>query len=318
MYPSQFRYHRPSTLTEAFQLAAKLDGQVKFLAGGHSLIPMMKLRLAAPDHLIDLSGIDELKGIRVDQHISIGAMTTHWQVQSSQLLRERHPVISKVGGVIADPLVRNRGTIGGSLSHADPSADYPALMLALQGKMRCRDQGGEREVSADDWFLGLMTTVLREGEILTGVRIALPPPGFGAGYAKHLHPASRFALAGVAVALTLEPDGRCTAARVGLTGLAITAARAEVLEHALTGVQLNAKVVDDAANYVVDGVDVGGGFQVGLEDKCDLFRATARVAIRDAVKAAAPSYFADGFYPGDIRAVDIEGIGPLRNHVNQG
>src|SRR2546425_5330295 len=208
MYPAAFDYHAPKNVKEALGLLGKLKDDAKILAGGHSLIPMMKLRLAQPKHLIDLRKVPGLSGIKADgKALVIGAMTTHWEVESSSAVKSKLPVLAEVASVIGDPAVRNKGTIGGSLAHADPAADWPAAMIALGAEMVCEGPKGKRKVGVDQWFLGLMATALKEREILVQVRVPLLPAGSGAAYMKFPHPASRFAVVGACAALTLDKQG---------------------------------------------------------------------------------------------------------------
>jgi carbon-monoxide dehydrogenase medium subunit len=179
MYPAAFEYHAPSTLQEALGLLGRYKDDGKVLAGGHSLIPMMKLRLAQPKHLIDLRKVPGLGGIREDGGaIVIGTMATHWQVESSSVLQSRMPIVSETASVVGDPQVRNLGTLGGSLAHADPAADQPATMIAVGAEFVCEGPRGRRTVKVDDWFQGLMATALGEDEILVEIRI---PRGVEAG-----------------------------------------------------------------------------------------------------------------------------------------
>src|SRR5439155_931079 len=218
MYPAAFDYHAPKNVKEALGLLGKLKDDAKILAGGHSLIPMMKLRLAQPKHLIDLGKVPGLSGIKADgKALVIGAMTTHWEVESSSAVKSKLPVLAEVASVIGDPAVRNKGTIGGSLAHADPAADWPAAMIALGAEMVCEGPKGKRKVGVDQWFLGLMATALKEREILVQVRVPLLPAGSGAAYMKFPHPASRFAVVGACAALTLDKQGVCSKAGVGVT-----------------------------------------------------------------------------------------------------
>src|SRR3989442_61734 len=218
MYPAAFDYHAPKNVKEALGLLGKLKDDAKILAGGHSLIPMMKLRLAQPKHLIDLGKVPGLSGIKADgKALVIGAMTTHWEGESSSAVKSKLPVLAEVASVIGDPAVRNKGTIGGSLAHADPAADWPAAMIALGAEMVCEGPKGKRKVGVDQWFLGLMATALKEREILVQVRVPLLPAGSGAAYMKFPHPASRFAVVGACAALTLDKQGVCSKAGVGVT-----------------------------------------------------------------------------------------------------
>src|SRR5919198_29339 len=287
MYPAAFDYHAPKNVKEALGLLGKLKDDAKVLAGGHSLIPMMKLRLAQPKHLIDLGKVPGLSGVKADaKALTIGAMTTHWEIESSSTVKSKLPVLAEVASVIGDPAVRNKGTIGGSLAHADPAADWPAAMIALGAEMVCEGPKGKRKVGVDQWFLGLMATALKEREILVQVRVPLLPPGSGAAYMKFPHPASRFAVVGVCAAVTLDKQGVCTKAGVGLTGAGTKAVRAKGVEAALVGKRLDAAAIEAAAQKAADGVDVQADLQGSVEYKSHLCRVFAKRAITEAVKRA--------------------------------
>jgi len=284
MYPAAFEYHAPASVTDALKLLGELD-DAKILAGGHSLIPMMKLRLAQPKHLIDLRKVPGLTGIKEDKGmISIGAMTTHWEVESSKVLKDKCPVVAETGAMIGDPAVRNKGTIGGSLAHGDPAADMPATVIALGAEMVCQGKN-KRTVKVDDWFKGLMETALGEDELLVEIRVPALAKGTGAAYLKFPHPASRFAVVGVAAVVTIE-NGTCTKAGVGVTGAGTHAVRAKGVEAALTGKRLDAAAIEAAAAKAADGVDVQADLQGSVEYKAHLCRVFAKRAIEAAVKRA--------------------------------
>jgi carbon-monoxide dehydrogenase medium subunit len=285
MYPAQFAYHRPKNIDEALGLIAAHGDEAKLLAGGHSLLPAMKLRLAQPGHLIDLREIPALRGIKVEGNkLVVGAMTTHWEVESSALVKEKLPLLSQVAGLIADPQVRNRGTMGGSVVNADPAADYPATMLALEAEMACVGPGGERVVPATEWFQGMMTTAIGESEILREIRLPLLPAGAGWNYLKLPHPASRFALVGVSVVVELGNDGRCTAIRVGITGAGSSAARATSVEAALTGKTLDEATVNAASLKACDEIAPQATLQLTEQNKQQI---CCTVAARSILAAAA-------------------------------
>ena len=287
MYPASFDYHTPGSVQEAISLLGKLGDDAKLLAGGHSLIPMMKLRLAQPKHLIDLRKVPGLAGIREDGgSIAIGAMTTHWQVESSKLLQARTPVVSDAAGMIGDPQVRNLGTIGGSLAHADPAADMPAVMIALGAEFVVEGARGRRTVKVDDFFKGLMMTAVGPDEILAEIRVPVPPAGSGAAYLKFPHPASRFAVVGVCAALTVDGKGICTKAGVGVTGAGTKAVRAKGVEAGLAGKALDQAAIEAAAAKAADGVDVQADLQGSAEYKAHLLRVHARRAIEAALGRA--------------------------------
>jgi carbon-monoxide dehydrogenase medium subunit len=286
MYPAAFEYHAPATVKDALKLLDKLD-DAKILAGGHSLVPMMKLRLAQPKNIIDLRQVTGLTGIKEDKGvITVGAMTTHWDVESSQVLNDKAAVVSETAAIIGDPAVRNKGTIGGSLAHADPAADMPATAIALGFEFVCEGAKGKRTVKVDDWFQGLMATALKDSELLTQIRIPVWPAGSGAAYLKFPHPASRFAVVGVCAAVTLDKNGTCTKASVGVTGAGTKAVRAKGVEAGLVGKQLDAATIEAAAQKAAEGVDVQADLQGSVEYKSHLCRVFAKRAIEAAVKRA--------------------------------
>jgi carbon-monoxide dehydrogenase medium subunit len=286
MYPAAFEYHAPSTVKDALKLLGKLD-DAKLLAGGHSLVPMMKLRLAQPKNIIDLRKISGLSGIKEEKSaIAVGAMTTHWEVESSPVLKGKVPVVSETAALIGDPAVRNKGTIGGSLAHADPAADMPATAIALGFEFVCEGPKAKRTVKVDEWFQGLMATALKEDELLTQIRIPVWGAGSGAAYMKFPHPASRFAIVGVCAAVTLDKNGSCTKAGVGVTGAGSVAVRAKGVEAGLVGKQLDAATIEAAAQKAAEGVDVQADLQGSVEYKSHLCRVFARRALEAAVKRA--------------------------------
>jgi carbon-monoxide dehydrogenase medium subunit len=287
MYPAAFEYHAPTSVKDALKLLGKLKDS-KLLAGGHSLIPMMKLRLAQPKHVIDLGKVKGLTGIKEDKGaFVVGSMTTHWEVESSKALKAKVPVVAETAAVIGDPAVRNKGTIGGSLAHADPAADMPATAIALGFEFVCEGAKGKRTVKADDWFKGLMTTAIKDNEVLTTIRIPVLPAGSGACYMKFPHPASRFAIVGVCAAVTIDKKtGNCTKVGVGVTGAGTKAVRAKGVEAALLGKKLDAATIEAAAQKAADGVDVQADLQGSVEYKAHLCRVFARRALEAALKRA--------------------------------
>jgi aerobic carbon-monoxide dehydrogenase medium subunit len=286
MYPAAFEYHTPGSVQEALGLLGKLD-DAKILAGGHSLVPMMKLRLAQPKHLIDLRKVPGLNTIKEDgAMIAIGAMTTHWEVESSKVLQAKCPVVSDTAKIIGDPAVRNKGTIGGSLAHADPAADMPATVIALGAEFVCQGSKGKRTVKVDDWFQGLMATALGEDELLVEIRVPALAAGTGSAYMKFAHPASRFAIVGAAAVITVDKQGTCTKAGVGITGAGTKAVRAKGVEAGLVGKRLDAATIEAAAQKAADGVDVQADLQGSVEYKSHLCRVFARRAVEAALKKA--------------------------------
>lgn len=287
MYPAQFEYHTPSTVKEAISLLGRLKDDAKLLAGGHSLIPMMKLRLAQPKHVIDLRKVPGLSGIKDDRGaIVIGALTTHYQVESSTLLKQKCPLLPEVAGQIGDPQVRNMGTMGGSLAHADPAADYPAAVIALGAELVAEGPKGKRTIKADDFFKGLLTTALKPHEILVQIRFPSSPTHTGMSYMKFPHPASRFAVVGVAVALTVDGKGVCAKVSVGITGAGTMAVRARGVEAALKGKTLDAAAIQAAAEKAAEGVDVQVDLQGSVEYKTHLLKVYCRRALEAALSRA--------------------------------
>src|SRR5947207_11708814 len=219
MIPTEFDYVRAGTLDEAISLLAKNE-DAKILAGGHSLIPAMKLRLAAPPMLIDIGRIKDLSYIREENgQIRIGAMTTHYEIESSDLLKKICPLLPDCASHIGDVQVRNKGTIGGSLAHSDPAGDWPAAIIALDAELVAVSKNGERTIKADDFFVDLLTTALEPAEILREIRIAKTNGRTGHAYVKMHHPASGFAVVGVAASLSLNGNGGCERASIGITGV---------------------------------------------------------------------------------------------------
>jgi carbon-monoxide dehydrogenase medium subunit len=287
MYPAAFEYHAPTSVRDALGLIGRFKDDAKVLAGGHSLVPMMKLRLAQPKHVIDLRKISGLAGIKEEGGVIVlGAMTTHCQMESSSLLKSKCPILSETASVIGDPAVRNLGTIGGSLAHADPAADQPATMIALGVEFVCEGPKGRRTVKVDDWFQGLMSTALHEDEILVEIRVPAWPAGSGGAYMKFPHPASRFAVVGAAAMITLDKEGKCTKAGVGITGAGTKAVRAKGVEAGLMGKKLDAATIEAAAQKAHEGVDVQADLQGSVEYKSHLCRVFAKRAITEAVKRA--------------------------------
>ncbi|HVE79348.1 MAG TPA: xanthine dehydrogenase family protein subunit M [Gemmatimonadaceae bacterium] len=257
MYPAPFEYHAPESVQEAIGLLSRYEDDAKLLAGGHSLLPVLKLRFAQPKHLIDVRRIPGLSGIREEgDALVIGATTAHAVVEADPRVRRRVPVLSEAAGQIGDFQVRNMGTIGGSLAHADPAADYPAAMLALGAEVCVAGPTGPRSIGIDGFFTGLLETALRPGEIITEVRIPLPPARTGSAYAKLPHPASRYAVVGVAAVITADGAGKVTAARIGVTGIGPHAFRAGAAERALIGTSPDAPSIAAAVAGVAGGLEL--------------------------------------------------------------
>ena len=251
MIPPSFEYYAPRSIGEALALLSRLGSDSKLLAGGHSLLPMMKLRFAQPAHLIDLNRIPELRGIREEgAELVIGAMTTEAELLGSALVRNKVPLLAEGAGSIADPQVRYKGTIGGDISHGDPGNDHPALMLALDASFVLAGPKGQRTVKADGYFLGLYATQLAADEILSQIRIPIPARGSGWSYQKLKRKTGDFATAAAAVVLQMN-SGKVARAAIGLTNVAPTALRARDAEAALTGRLLNEARLGEAARLAM-------------------------------------------------------------------
>ena len=251
MISTSFEYQRANSLDEAIKKLQETGGRGKLLAGGHSIVPLMKLRMSEPGILIDIAKIPGLAGIREkDGKIEIFAATVHHDVAVSPLLARDCPIIAETAGEIGDPQVRNRGTLGGSLAHSDPSADYPAVMLALDAEIHLKGPKGWRVVKASDFFQDLFTVDLASDEIIGGVQFAAIK---SAGYAKLHQRASRYAIVGVAAALEVK-GGEIKSARVGLTGASSHATRMTNVEKALAGQPLSAKTIEAASKIAGDGI----------------------------------------------------------------
>lgn len=286
MYPASFEYHRPGTVEEAVQLLATHKDDAKLLAGGHSLIPLMKLRLSSPKHVVDLRRVTGLSGIREEGGaVVIGALTRHYAIESSAVLKQKCPILVEAGALIGDPQVRNVGTIGGSVAHADPAADWPAVVLALGAELKAVGPKGARTIKADDFFKDLLTTALAPDEVLTEIRIPLPPAGAGTAYVKHPHPASRFAVVGVAAVVAVS-GGKCERASVAVTGVGPKATRAKGVEAALAGKALDAQAIGAAAEKAADGISFSADLQGSVEYKQHLTRVYTRRALEAAASRA--------------------------------
>ena len=280
MIPQQFEYSAPKTLDEALGLLAE---GAKPLAGGMSLIPMMKLRLANPEHLVDLGRIKDLSYIREQGTvIHIGATTTHHDVESSPLLRGKCPLLAETASHIGDIQVRNMGTIGGSTAHADPSADYPAALQALEAKIVLRGAKSERTVAAEDFFVDTFTTALEPGEIVREVIVPVDGGGTGTNYQKVLQPASGFAIVGIAVRIRKNGD-KISMARIGVTGLSNRAFRATAAEKALEGRSGTPAEIQAAAALVGQGIDANSDLHASADYRLHLAAVYAAKALATAL-----------------------------------
>ncbi len=248
MYPVAFEYYAPTSLDEAIEFLNKHGEEARVLAGGHSLIPMMKLRVLRPTYVVDLNRIKGLKYIE-DRggEVRIGALTTYYDIITSDIVKRSAPILAECASVVADPQVRNWGTIGGSLSHCDPAGDMGSSILALRAKMIVRGSSGDRVVDSDDWFVGSFQSALRIGEVLREIVVPKPKAGSGGAYLKLERKAGDYAIAAVGVQITVGADGTCSYAGIGLTAVGPTNMRARKAEQALLGRKLDDAVIEDAS-----------------------------------------------------------------------
>ena len=280
MFATEFEYKKASSVSEAILLLSSTD-DAKILAGGHSLLPLMKLRLARPGTVIDIGGIAELKGISVKNGtLRIGALTTHAEIGASEQVRNAAGILWETAQGIGDPQVRNRGTIGGNVAHADPASDMPTVLKAMNATFNIQGQSGSRAVSADDFFTGAFSTALEDNEILTGVSMPVLAENQHAEYAKMAHPATSFAVVGAACVVTMDHH-TCTAARVAVGGLTPIPVRGPSVEQALVGQELTADNIAAATGLIVN--DVGSDIIGDIFASAEYRTAMAAIELKHAV-----------------------------------
>ena len=286
MIPAAFEYHAPTSVAEAVSLLDRHGEGAKILAGGHSLLPLMKLRLAQPEVLIDLARIGDLAYIRRNGGgLSIGAMTTYTEIESSSDVQSAAPALAEAAGMVADRQVRNMGTIGGCLAHADPAGDLPAIILALGAQILTSSTGPHRTIPIDDFFVDLFTTALEHNEIINEIQIPALPAGTGTAYAKFGNKASHYAIVGIAAVVTAS-GGTCQSVRIGITGAGPKATRATATEAALTGSSLDDTTIKAAAQRASDGIDFNEDIHASAEYRAHLTRLyTERVLLEAASRA---------------------------------
>jgi carbon-monoxide dehydrogenase medium subunit len=282
MFPAKFEYVAPGSLDEAIKLLS--DPEAKLIAGGHSLLPLMKLRLAQPRLLVDIGRIPGLSYIRSDNGaLAIGAMTTYRDIQLSDEVQRRAAVLAEAAHEVGDPQVRARGTLAGALAHADPAGDMPAVVLGLGATLNVVGPGGEKQIEIDGFFVDMLTTSLGEQEIIREVRVNAVPSGAGAAYQKFDQPASHYALTGVCAVVTLDGD-KLGSVRIGVTGVGPKAYRPTAVEQALQGQPITDDAVKAAVQTVADGIDVLGDIHASPEYRAHLARVLTRRAVLEAAK----------------------------------
>jgi len=283
MIAASFEYDAPSTLEDAIGLLHQHGEEAKILSGGHSLIPMMKLRFASPERVIDINGIPGLSYIKEDSGVlRIGALTREAEIEHSDLLKEKFPIFGDVTKLIADPQVRNMGTVGGNLAHGDAANDHPAAMLALRATVIATGKDGKRPIPIDEFFFGFYQTALQHGEILTEIQIPIPPKGTGSAYHKLERKVGDFATAGVAVQLTINDQGICTAIGIGLTNVNPTPLRAERSEQLLLNTALSDENIAAAAQLASEDCNPSSDLRGSEEYK----RAMIAVLVKRMIKKA--------------------------------
>src|ERR1041385_7440990 len=284
MFPAKFAYSAPKTLEEAVGLLE--DPDAKVLAGGHSLLPLMKLRLAQPKLLVDIGRIPGLSYVRrEDGVLAIGAMTTYREIEYSSDVQQGAPVLAEAVHEVGDPQVRAKGTLAGCLAHADPAGDLPAVALALGGTIKAVSSSGERDLDLDTFFVDMLTTALQEKEIIREVRLNAQPAGAGAAYQKFDQPASHYALTGVCAVVTLS-GGNIASARIGVTGVGPKAYRPTAVEQALAGKPGEEEAIKSAVQTVADGIAVQGDIHASPEYRAHLARVLTRRAVMEAASKA--------------------------------
>ncbi len=280
-----FAYHAPTSVEEASRQLSRYRQDAKLLAGGHSLVPMMKLRLASPQAIIDLRNIDSLRGIvESDDGITIGAMTTYYELESSDLVNRRAQAVAEAASQVADVQVRNWGTIGGSLAHADPAGDMPAVALALDFTFHAGAARSKRSIAPDRFFRGYLETALRPNEVLTGITCPYLPPRSGSAYLKLANKASHYAIVGVAAAVTVDANGVCSMARIGITGAGPNAVRSRRAERILVGKEPVANVIARAAKR--GGAEIAGMFNDDVHASAEYREAMTQVFTERALTQA--------------------------------
>ncbi len=285
--PASFEYHPAQTVDEAIALLQQYGDDAKVLAGGHSLIPTLKLRLSQPEHLVDIGKIAALSYIREENGvIAVGAMTTYTQVSRSALLRQHFALLTDAATVLGDQQVRNRGTLCGSIAHSDPAGDMPAIVLALKAEIVAQGANGKRTIAANDFFVDTFETALQPGELLTEIRFAIPPAHTGTSYMKLENKASHYAVTGCAAVLSFNGDGTCSAASIAITGAGTKTTRARAAEAALVGKKIDEATANEAATHAAEGLTIIEDIHGSKTYRTQMTTVMARRAILKAAERA--------------------------------
>ena len=288
MFPESFEYVSPATVAEAAQFLQQHPDDARILAGGQSLIPILKLRLAAPRFVVDIGRIQELKAIREDGgNLEIGSLARHVEIERSPIVAQHCPLLAETAAEIGDVQVRNRGTIGGSLAHADPAGDFPAAILALGATLVAESAAGTREIGAEDFFVDIMTSALEPDEILTSIRVPQAGPRAGAAYVKFHQQASGFAVVGVASIVILNRQGRVADSRVAITGVDSKPYRARQVEESLRGTAASSRDIASAAAFAAQGIEPLSDLHASSQYRADLAAVFTRRSLKKAARRAA-------------------------------
>ncbi|MDQ2784068.1 MAG: xanthine dehydrogenase family protein subunit M [Chloroflexota bacterium] len=288
MLPGEFEYHRAGSVDEAIKMMQECGGDGKFIAGGHSLLPLMKLRLAEPAHLIDIGRLPDMAYVRRSNGtVAVGALTTHYQLESNEELAKSVQLIPEAAAHIGDVQVRNRGTVGGSVAHADPASDLPSVLVALNAEFVAKGPNGERTIKAADFFEDLMTTSLGEDELLTEIRFQAPQGKVGSAYEKLANKASHYSVVGAAAIVTLGNDGNVQECALAFSGVSSKPVRATAVENALKGKQPTAENIAAAASHAAEGIDYAlSDIHASDEYRLAMTKVYAKRALTKAVERA--------------------------------
>lgn len=287
MFPRSFKYFAPAKLDEAVAILKKYGENAKILAGGQSLIPLMKLRLASPEYIVDINRIGELSYIRQSgNNLLIGSMTRHHDIEKSEIIKEKCYIMAETASWIGDPQVRNLGTIGGSLAHCDPAGDWGSTIIALRAKLKATGPDGERIIESDEFFVDTFQSALKPSEVLTEIQVPLTQSASGGSYQKLERKAGDFATVGVAVQISLDEKGKCNYAGIGLTAVGPTNLRAKKAEERLVGKEITEDVIDEAAEEATDGIDPPSDIRGSSEYRVAMVKVFTRRAIRQALLRA--------------------------------
>ncbi|WP_462421541.1 FAD binding domain-containing protein [Salinicoccus sp. Marseille-QA3877] len=285
MIPSQFKYVRAESVKEAISLLQESDGEGKVLAGGHSLVPLMKFRITTPGTLVDITRIPDLKNVKVeDGRLIVGALKTHFEISNDETIIENLPSLAQTASLTGDLQVRNYGTIGGNIVHGDPVADYPAIALALGGELKVESEEGTEMMPLEGFVLGPLITMMPENGLVTEISFELPPSHVKQTYLKLAHPASGYPVVGVAAVSGVDDEGNIDYIRVGVTGVGDVSYRAHAVEEFLNGKKPTEELINEAADLAVDGEEMGSDLFASSEYREHITKIYVKRALKDVLK----------------------------------